>query len=164
MWSYGCSHDTQWTSFIINEIWSFYRTKLLSRASFLRQVDATVHYLDWQSTIWIDRLRPGPIVCIRDQPSTYEGLQPVTAGTNHLHTKVHNRLYTKVRDQLHTKVSTGYKQRLQLVTYKGLQLITYGKLQLVLYEKVTFCFLKKWTCLFQIDLTTRILQILPIFY
>ena len=129
------------------------------------------------STIWTDHPQPGLTVYIRDQlstsgtnclyrdqPSTYEGPQPVATGTNHLNTKVHDRLYTKVCNRLHTKVTTGYKRRSQPVTYKGLQLITYGKLQLVLYEKVTFCFSKKWTCLFQIGLTTRILRILPIFY
>ena len=95
--------------FYFNEIWSFYSTKLLSRASFLRQVDATVHNLDWPSTTWIDRLHLGPTVYIRDQLSTYEGPWPVATGTDHLHMKVRDRLYTKVRDRLHTKVVTGYK-------------------------------------------------------
>ena len=132
MWSYGCWHDTQSISFIFDEIWSFYRTKLLSRASFLRQVDATVHNLDWPSTTWIDRLHLGPIVyirdklsisgtnclypgptvyiwrsatgCDRDRPSTYKGPRPLIYESP-------RPVTYKGCDWLQTKVATGYIRR-----------------------------------------------------
>ena len=145
---------------------NFFESKLSQTGGRDRpQFGLTIHNLDWPSTSGTNCLHLGPTVyiwrtatgCNRDQPSTYKGPQPLIY-------KSPQPVTYKGCDWLQTKVATGFKQRSQPVTYKGLQLITYGKLWLVLYEKVTFCFSKKWTCLFQIDLTTRILRILPIFY
>ena len=157
MWSYGCWHDTQSISFIFDEIWSFYSTKLLSRASFLRQVDATVHNLDWPSTTWIDRLHPGPTVYIwrfatgyvRDRLSTYKGPQLLIY-------KSPQPVTYKGRSQLNTKVANSYIQR---VATDYIQRVAIGSIW-----KSLFLFLKKVDLSVPNRLKTRILQILPIFY